>query len=279
MKSYTLEIRGVQNQMIYCPDGHFWTGLDEALYDQVPASYLIAASKRKEMTMKGFWIGEVVVTEAFWNAVMFDHFIPIESQNLPKMGLNWYDWAVFCNRLSELEGLEPCFTLTNVIFSSSNLNSIHWADVHWNEFANGYRLPTEAEWEYAAKAGTTYLFSGSNEIDEVGWYYDNARKLKPVKLKKPNDWGLYDMSGNIQEWCFDQSEQNIQSMMAKVPQYKRKRMNFTNIKLESYDRVVKGGFFLADQYSCSIAYQLDVMMNFLYHIGLRLVRSEWGALK
>lgn len=76
--------------------------------------------------------------------------------------------------------------------------------IEFNENANGYRLPTVEEWQYAAKGGQEFRYSGSDNLDEVGWYYDNSgSETHPVAQKKPNDYGLYDMSGNVGEWCWD----------------------------------------------------------------------------
>lgn len=75
--------------------------------------------------------------------------------------------------------------------------------IEWDEDANGYRLPTLEEWQYAAKGGQEFKYSGSDNLDEVGWYGDNSdKKTHPVAQKAPNGYGLYDMSGNVDEWCW-----------------------------------------------------------------------------
>ena len=113
--------------------------------------------------------------------------------NLP-IGMIWYDAVEYCNWLSERSGLTPCYELKRLTTTC-------------DFSANGYRLPTEAEWEYAARGGNRsqgYMYAGSDNPDEVGWYVDNASEQpQPVGQLKPNELGLYDMSGNLTEWCWD----------------------------------------------------------------------------
>ncbi|KFB70855.1 MAG: Serine/threonine-protein kinase pkn1 [Candidatus Accumulibacter phosphatis] len=121
-----------------------------------------------------------------------------EADERPVNNVSWYDALAFCNELSKRAGLAPCYRLDAP------------SRAEWDQAANGYRLPTEAEWEYACRAGsrTRYSFGDDQrQLAEHAWYADNSGNVPhPVGQKEPNRWGLHDMHGNVWEWCWSDYE-------------------------------------------------------------------------
>ena len=132
--------------------------------------------------------------------------------NNPVNYVNWYAAIAYCNKLSLKENLTPCYSVNGVtdweslayssIPTSSNST---WDELTYDKEADGYRLPTEAEWEWLARGGENYTYAGSNTVGDVAWYTSNTNDTgsREVKTKQANGYGLYDMSGNVCEWCYD----------------------------------------------------------------------------
>ncbi|WP_235847569.1 formylglycine-generating enzyme family protein [Paenibacillus tuaregi] len=138
-----------------------------------------------------FYVMKYPVTRQLYHFVMRKEEVESNGINLPITEVSWLDSLLFCNELSRLLGRTECYTITN-----ESANTIY------NQKANGFRLLTDAEWQYVCKAGTKgYRYE---KIDKIAWYRENSNgSAQPVGRLLPNPWGLYDMIGNVWEWCWD----------------------------------------------------------------------------
>jgi len=210
------------------------------------------------VTVSDFYIGKYEVTQGEYKVVTGIN--PAKyygiGANYPVYFVSWYDAVEFCNKLSDQEGLDRCYT-----GSGSNIS--------YDFNANGYRLPTEAEWEYAANGGNKgkdYKYAGSNTITEVAEYEgNNDESTKPVGGKQANELGIYDMSGNVWEWCWDWSGD-----------YSSDTQNNPCGPSSGSSRMGRGGGYKDCASYCQIAYHYDSFYPDRRYaiLGFRLARSS-----
>ena len=178
--------------MVLIPAGYFEMGSRHGRFDEKP---------EHKVWIDSFWMDRYEMTQAEFERIGKNEALPNPSHfrdpdlpDLPVEQITWPQATRFCNARSRLEGLKPCYNEEE-------------EGAPCDFAANGYRLPTEAEWEYACRAGSNDHYSFGNDerrLGEHGWFEENSgKKTHPVGQKKPNAWGLYDMHGNVAEWCHD----------------------------------------------------------------------------
>ena len=225
--SLSAELNKLINNMVYVSGGTFIMGGDESS-DQTPSH---------SVTLSSYYICKYEVTQALWRAVMGSNPSKFKGDNLPVEQVSWNDCQTFINRLNNYTG-------------------------------RNFRLPTEAEWEFAARGGNYsrhYKYSGSNYISDVAWYCDNSgNRTHPVGTKQANELGLYDMSGNVWEWCSD-----------RYGSYSSYSQSNPTGATSGFGRVERGGNWCGlARYCCSSHRSYYAPGNSFDNLGLRLVLSQ-----
>jgi formylglycine-generating enzyme len=232
----------------------------------------------KGVSVSDFYIGKSEITQKEWTDVMGSNPSKFRGDKLPVEMVNWYDAIEYCNQRSIKEGLEPYYSIDKNHEDPDNRPDPHFGDldeIKWtvtiNTGASGYRLPTEAEWEYAADGGQLskgYTYGGSDEIDDVAWYWRNSGdknlsgpwlwpniqanhdQTKSVESKKPNELGLYDMSGNVREWCWDWYSDTLPT-----------NVNDPKGSPNGFNRVWRGGGWMGAAYCTESAFRSGLAAN------------------
>lgn len=191
---------GLSFEMIEVEGGTFWMGdaSEDAHKDDKPVH---------EVQLDTFCLGKYAVTQALWEEVMGENPSKFLGKARPVETISWHDCIEFCNQLSLKRGYVPVYELDKNRNDPHNKNSMQNYWVRWIPDTNGFRLATDAEWEYASRGGRVQSemeYAGSSSLKKVGWYNENSAGMsQPVGLQAPNELGLYGMSGNVWEWCWD----------------------------------------------------------------------------
>lgn len=213
-------------EMVRLPAGRFIMG-DENEVDAQP----------HEVAVGSFYIDKYPVTQQQYKKVMAENPSRWKAEENPVEQVRWSDAVKFCNARSVKEGLRPCYDLQT------------W---QCNFDADGYRLPTEAEWEYACRAGTTTMYFFGNDLSKLSdyaWLDENSGgKPRPVGQKLPNPWGLYDMHGNVWQWCND---------FYKVDYYQQSPEQNPKGPETGETKVVRGGAWKFSADSCRSGYRYN----------------------
>lgn len=244
-----------------CPDGVSWIGapLGVGRDWEVPAHQV--------RVFGPIWCGETPVTQALWEEIMGENPSAFSQSDYPVEQVSWWDAIHFCNRLSRRLRLSPVYRIDP-----------ETGRVDREPEASGYRLPTEAEWEHLARAGLDRTYAGSNQYSGVSWTLEES-ELHPqaVAQKTANAWGLYDLCGNVWEWCEDLFKEDCYRSRLGVTTDPR-MLNpplASGVKSPERSRVRRGGSWATPAQACKVFTRADGLPDWKSHfVGLRVVRME-----
>jgi len=207
----SFEIDNTLPGFVFVEGGNFQMGMSGGSRDEKPVHHV---------TLSPFYISEYESTQKEWVDIMGYNPSSQIDDALPVDNVSWYEAIVYCNKRSIAESLTPVHTILGTTDPSRwgaipNSTNSNWTFVRYDFYANGYRLPTEAEWEFAARGGMQskgFKYSGSDDLETVAWNSTNSnKKMQEPGTKEQNELGIYDMSGNVLEWCWDWYDENYYS--------------------------------------------------------------------
>lgn len=210
----------------------------------IPAGRVTLSDRRTQRSwaveLASYQLAPYPVTQALYAQVTGRHPSTAHAGTWPIEGVSWWDAVRFCNVLSQRDGFTPAYHFQAEV-----------EDIAWDSSADGYRLPTEAEWEHACRAGTTGPRYGP--LDEIAWHRGNSdERIHEVGGKRPNPWGLHDMLGNVWEWCWDIYDADVYG---------------------GY-RVLRGGGWFDEHWSCRASVRRRSHPTFrVDDVGFRVARS------